>query len=115
MLLLKYAMEMPVLLFRPINPPETFQCPLVPILPLASLTINIILLTQLPLDAVYKLLVWTALGLLVYFAYGIRHSKIPLRPEGTASISHLRLGLTDDTVVFYAPDGSEGSTEFFGP
>jgi APA family basic amino acid/polyamine antiporter len=34
------------------------------------------LLSELPLATWELFVVWTALGLLVYFGYGIRHSKL---------------------------------------
>eukprot|EP01121_Diplochlamys_sp_Union-15-3_P010667 TRINITY_DN3015_c0_g2_i1.p1 TRINITY_DN3015_c0_g2~~TRINITY_DN3015_c0_g2_i1.p1 ORF type:complete len:223 (+),score=16.54 TRINITY_DN3015_c0_g2_i1:742-1410(+) len=63
-------------LLKPRNIPKTFSCPLVPVLPLLGVSSNIYLITQLPVDAVWRAAIWTAVGLLIYFGYGIRHSKL---------------------------------------
>eukprot|EP01103_Thecamoeba_quadrilineata_P020486 TRINITY_DN881_c0_g1_i1.p1 TRINITY_DN881_c0_g1~~TRINITY_DN881_c0_g1_i1.p1 ORF type:complete len:564 (-),score=100.83 TRINITY_DN881_c0_g1_i1:24-1715(-) len=56
--------------------PETFQCPLVPLIPCLGIVINVTVILSLPIDAIYRVLIWSALGLLIYFTYGINHSKL---------------------------------------
>ncbi|KAH9376590.1 hypothetical protein HPB48_005801 [Haemaphysalis longicornis] len=57
--------------------------PLVPLLPTLSIIINATLMTTLQPLTWARLLIWVAVGLLVYFSYGIRHSK--LNPDSVIS------------------------------
>ncbi len=58
------------------NLPTTFVCPLVPLIPSVGVLVNIYLITSLPIEAFYRVLVWTAIGLAIYFGYGIRNSAL---------------------------------------
>uniref|UniRef100_A0A8C5DWA6 Cationic amino acid transporter C-terminal domain-containing protein n=1 Tax=Gouania willdenowi TaxID=441366 RepID=A0A8C5DWA6_GOUWI len=54
---------------------KTFQVPLVPLIPGASILFNIFLMMKLSSLTWIRFTVWIAIGLLVYFGYGIWHSK----------------------------------------
>jgi len=56
-----------------------FECPLLPIVPLAGVGTNAFMMGSLPLSSWFLCLVWLACGLTVYFAYGIHHSELGLR------------------------------------
>lgn len=60
-----------------------YKMPLVPLLPTLSIIINATLMTTLQPLTWARLLIWVAVGLLVYFSYGIRHSK--LNPDSVIS------------------------------
>lgn len=60
-----------------------YKMPLVPLLPTLSIIINATLMTTLQPLTWVRLLIWVAVGLLVYFSYGIRHSK--LNPDSVIS------------------------------
>ncbi|MEO7326353.1 MAG: amino acid permease C-terminal domain-containing protein, partial [Dokdonella sp.] len=56
--------------------PRAFRTPLVPLIPLIGIGFSIWLLSELAAITWLVFLVWLSLGLLVYFGYGIRHSKL---------------------------------------
>jgi APA family basic amino acid/polyamine antiporter len=62
------------------NIPVTFNCPFVPILPLIGILVNTFLIMQLSIDSIYRVIGWTVLGMIIYFGYGIRHSKLNFEP-----------------------------------
>jgi APA family basic amino acid/polyamine antiporter len=53
-----------------------FICPLVPFLPSLAIMSNTYLMIQLPTQAYISFVVWAAIGLAIYFLYGIRHSAL---------------------------------------
>ncbi|NDV96331.1 amino acid permease [Dysgonomonas sp. 521] len=53
-----------------------FKTPLVPFLPLLGAAICIIQMLSLPWNTWVRMIGWTVLGFIIYFAYGIRHSKL---------------------------------------
>jgi APA family basic amino acid/polyamine antiporter len=56
-----------------------FRAPLSPWLPAASALVSLLLMASLPSDTWIRLIVWMAIGLALYFAYGYRHSKLHSR------------------------------------
>jgi amino acid transporter len=60
----------------PSSVPSTFKCPLVPFLPMIAILVNVYLMIGLPFDAIYRTAIWCAFGVLLYFLWGIRHSKL---------------------------------------
>ncbi|XP_048370194.1 cationic amino acid transporter 4 [Sphaerodactylus townsendi] len=58
---------------------QTFQLPLVPLTPALSILLNIYLMLKLNYMTWLRFSVWLIVGLLVYFGYGIWHSKENLR------------------------------------
>jgi basic amino acid/polyamine antiporter, APA family len=57
-------------LHRPFRAPAIWV-----VAPLGAAT-SIFLMFGLPLDTWFRLAVWLAIGLLIYFAYGAKHSKV---------------------------------------
>ncbi|XP_061458300.1 cationic amino acid transporter 4 [Rhineura floridana] len=66
---------------------QTFQLPLVPLTPALSILINIYLMLKLNYMTWVRFSVWLIAGLLVYFGYGIWHSKENLRDSQTHTVS----------------------------
>jgi len=56
--------------------PRAFRTPWVPVIPIIGIGFSIWLLSELAAVTWLVFLVWVSLGLLLYFGYGIRHSKL---------------------------------------
>lgn len=67
-----------VVVLRKIAPQarRPFRTPWVPLVPMLGLLSCLILMLSLPAGTWIRLVVWTGLGLLVYAAYGRRHSRL---------------------------------------
>jgi APA family basic amino acid/polyamine antiporter len=53
----------------------------VPVVPLLGVAICGYMMFSLPRDTWIRLLVWMAIGLLIYFLYGRSHSRVGNAPE----------------------------------
>jgi APA family basic amino acid/polyamine antiporter len=53
-----------------------FRTPLVPVVPLLGILVCTYLMFGLPTDTWLRLLIWLAIGLVIYFVYGRRNSRI---------------------------------------
>jgi APA family basic amino acid/polyamine antiporter len=60
-----------------------FKTPFVPALPIASALISLALMAALPAATWERLVIWMAIGLLIYFTYGRSHSKLAQMTVGT--------------------------------
>ncbi len=71
-----------VLVLRYTRPdiPRPFKTPLVPFVPIMGILSCFYLMSGLPKDTWIRLLAWMGLGLVIYFTYGIRKSKLRRRP-----------------------------------
>ena len=56
--------------------PRPFRTPWVPFLPLVSVAFCIYLMAALPVLTWIRFGVWLAIGAVIYFTYGIRHSRV---------------------------------------
>jgi APA family basic amino acid/polyamine antiporter len=65
-----------VLRYQRPNIPRPFRTPLVPVVPILGILICGYLMFGLPTDTKIRLVLWMAIGLIIYFAYGKRHSRI---------------------------------------
>jgi APA family basic amino acid/polyamine antiporter len=67
-----------VILLRMRRPelPRSFRTPWVPLIPLIGIAFSLWLLSELALVTWMVFVVWISIGLLIYFAYGIRRSKL---------------------------------------
>ncbi|MFI8368020.1 amino acid permease [Streptomyces sp. NPDC085466] len=55
---------------------RAFRTPWVPVLPIVSIAASLWLMLNLPGETWFRFAVWMALGVVVYFAYGRRHSRL---------------------------------------
>ena len=67
-----------VLVLRYTDPSRArpFRTPWVPFVPVAGILACFYLMAGLPVDTWARLIIWMALGLLIYFLYGKKHSKV---------------------------------------
>ena len=56
-----------------------FKTPLVPFIPILSALVSFALMLGLPFDTWLRLVIWMAIGLVLYFAYGYKHSELRKR------------------------------------
>ena len=57
-----------------------FKTPLVPLVPILGIVMSLFLMVQLPRITWIVMLGWLLLGLVIYFTYSIRHSKVQSLP-----------------------------------
>ncbi|MGE5436037.1 MAG: amino acid permease [Syntrophothermus sp.] len=67
-----------VLIMRRTNPnaERPFKAPLFPFVPIAGILTCLLLMFSLPEENWLRLFIWLLLGMLIYFFYGIKHSKL---------------------------------------
>ena len=65
-----------VLVMRRTNPDakRPFRAPFVPLVPILGILTCLLLMFSLPAENWYRLIIWLAVGLLIYFLYGRKHS-----------------------------------------
>ncbi|KAK3540020.1 hypothetical protein QTP70_022815 [Hemibagrus guttatus] len=86
---------------------KTFQVPLVPFVPGASILLNVFLMMKLSPLTWLRFTIWVAAGLAVYFGYGIWHSKEGLKEPQCVSARYVVLpsGSLVETVQNVQPEG----------
>ena len=65
-----------VLRYKSPNIARPFRTPLVPLVPILGILICGYMMVGLPSDTWIRLIVWMILGIVIYFGYGIRHSRV---------------------------------------
>jgi APA family basic amino acid/polyamine antiporter len=68
-----------------------FRAPLVPLTPILGIAICLVLMFSLPAENWLRLFGWLALGLIIYFFYGRRHSLLAKHPEEALTPSGITL------------------------
>ncbi len=58
------------------NLQRPFRTPMVPLVPILGILISGYLMANLPLATWIRLIVWLAIGMLIYFGYGRSHSRV---------------------------------------
>jgi APA family basic amino acid/polyamine antiporter len=72
-----------VLIMRRTHPEaeRPFRVPLVPLLPIVGIASCLLLMFSLPSENWLRLIVWLAIGLVIYFSYGRKHSTLRRRAK----------------------------------
>jgi APA family basic amino acid/polyamine antiporter len=72
-----------VFIMRRTNPDakRPFRAPLYPIVPILGVSSCLMLMFSLPVENWYRLIVWMAIGFVIYFSYGYRHSELRKRED----------------------------------
>ena len=61
--------------------PRPFRTPLVPLIPILGIVVCIAMMASLPIESWERLAIWMIIGIVFYFIYGKRHSKIRAAAE----------------------------------
>jgi basic amino acid/polyamine antiporter, APA family len=64
--------------------PRAFKTPLVPLVPLLGILSCFALMAGLPADTWLRLIIWLIIGMVIYFAYGKKHSHLGNAPATVA-------------------------------
>ncbi len=56
--------------------PRPFRVPFVPIFPILGVLFCLVLMLSLPLETWMRFVIWLGIGLVIYFFYGVAHSKL---------------------------------------
>jgi len=56
--------------------PRPFRVPFVPVFPIVGVILCLALMLSLPVLTWLRFFAWLAIGLLIYFLYSVRHSKL---------------------------------------
>jgi APA family basic amino acid/polyamine antiporter len=48
----------------------------VPLVPILGIVISFALMASLPIDTWWRLIIWLAIGMVIYFGYGRHHSRV---------------------------------------
>ena len=56
--------------------PRPFKTPWVPLVPIAGIAVSGLMMVSLPFDTWLRLIIWLVIGMVIYFTYGRKHSRI---------------------------------------
>ena len=56
--------------------PRPFKTPMVPLVPILGILVSLALMAALPGQTWLRLIVWLIIGMIIYFGYGQKHSRV---------------------------------------
>ena len=56
--------------------PRPFRAPFMPVTPILGIVISLAMMLGLPIETWERLVIWLIVGLLIYFTYSVKHSKV---------------------------------------
>ena len=62
------------------NAPRPYRTPLVPLVPILGVLVCLAMMLSLDVDTWYRLVIWLAIGLTIYFTYGVKNSHLRKAP-----------------------------------
>jgi APA family basic amino acid/polyamine antiporter len=65
--------------------PRPFRVPWVPLFPILGVIFCLVLMLSLPIETWFRFFVWLVIGLVIYFFYSVRHSKLRLGTDTGAT------------------------------
>ncbi len=82
-----------VLILRKKQPdlPRAFKTPFVPVVPVLGIVTCLLMMFSLPADTWLRLLIWLAIGFVLYFSYGKKNSKLRQELDQTATAEDKKL------------------------
>jgi APA family basic amino acid/polyamine antiporter len=99
-----------VLRYKQPNLERPFKTPLVPLVPIASALVALLLMAGLPLETWERLVVWMQIGLMIYGAYGYHHSNIQQKSGGQSvkslGVVLIAVGLVTAGWWFFLTEGT---------
>lgn len=81
-------------IFLRVKKPELkrpFRTPLVPLIPVLGASICLIQMYSLPIDTWLRLIIWMAIGMVIYFTYSIHHSELRKTASGNKDNNETQL------------------------
>ena len=56
--------------------PRPFKTPMVPLVPILGIVVSLGLMASLNRVTWYRLVIWLVIGMVIYFTYGVKYSKV---------------------------------------
>jgi APA family basic amino acid/polyamine antiporter len=97
-----------VLIMRRTNPdaPRSFRTPWVPVVPILGIATCLVMMVSLPIETWIRLYIWLVAGLLIYYFYGQKKSKLRQEASGalpkSLTLTQLLIAIVSPVIVFYA-------------
>ena len=75
-----------------------FKTPFVPLVPILGIVTAVYLMTKLPLFPTWTAMItWMLIGLVIYFGYSVKHSKVPMFTNSASLLMGRKAGMTATT------------------